>query len=250
MRNKESAKPHYGYYALPIFTIISAIIVAVGILIAIFGWWVMGVILIGFGIYTILSYGISTFLMNQTKASELPKIIEVRGDEKVLDVGCGLGKMTIGIAKVLKEGKVIGIDIWDKMEIMGNSPERAYENAKIEEVGDRVEFKYGDVLDIPFTNNCFDIVTAQSVLNNLHGEINKSKALMEIHRVLQPRGKFLLLEPLRNLRGFFTFTPFAFWALLTKDKWVKILKEAGFMNIKYTYENGRGIFLAEKPAKE
>jgi len=250
MRNKAPAKPHYGYYALPIITILSAIIVAVGILVAILVWWVMGIILIGFGIYTILSYGVSMFLMDQTKASELPKIIEVRGDEKVLDVGCGLGKMTIGIAKVLKEGKVIGIDVWDKMEIMGNSPERAYENAKIEGVIDKVEFKYGDVLDIPFTDNYFDTVTAQSVLNNLHGEMSKSKALMEIHRVLQLRGKILILEPLRNLRGFFTFTPFAFWALPTKDKWMKILKEVGFINIKYTYKNGLGIFLAEKPAKE
>jgi len=250
MRNKESARPHYGYYALPIITILSTIIVAVGILVAIFVWWVVGVVLAVFGVYMILSYGVSIFLMDQTKASRLPKIIEVRGDEKVLDVGCGLGKMTIGIAKVLKEGKVIGIDIWDKMEIIDNSSERAYENAEIEGVRDKVEFRYGNVLEIPFTNNYFDIVTAQSVINNLHGEMNKSKALTEIHRVLQPRGKILITEPLRNLRSFFTFTPFGFWALLTKDKWMKILKEAGFINIKHCYENGLGIFSAEKPAKE
>lgn len=72
---------------------------------------------------------------------------------------------------------------------------------------------------------------------------------MEIHRVLQPRGKIFILKPLRNLQGFFTFTSFAFWALLTKDKWMKILKETGFISIKYTYEKGLGIFLAEKPAK-
>jgi len=250
MRNKEPAKPHYGYYALPILTILSAIIVAVGILVAVLVWWIIGVILIGFGIYVVLSYGVSIFLMDQTKASGPPKIAEVRGDEKVLDVGCGLGKMTIGIAKVLREGKVIGIDIWDKMEITGNSPERAYDNAEIEGVRDKVEFKYGNVLDIPFASDYFDIVTAQSVLNNLHGEMSKSKALMEIHRVLKLKGRFLMLEPLRNLRGFFTFTPFAFWALLPKDKWMKLLKQAGFINIKYTYENGLGIFLAEKPAKE
>jgi ubiquinone/menaquinone biosynthesis C-methylase UbiE len=246
MRSEESARPHYGHYALPIVTVLSAIIVIVGILVAILVWWVLGASLIGFGIYMILSYGISSSLMDQTRASELPKIIVMKGDEKVLDVGCGLGKMTIGIAKVLKEGKVIGIDIWDKMEIMGNSPERAYENAKIEGVRDKVEFKYGDVLNMPFTNNYFDIVTAQSVLNNLHGEADKSKALMEIHRVLKPIGKFLMLEPLRNLRGFFTFTPFAFWSLLTKGDWMKLLKEAGFINTKYVYENGLGIFLAEK----
>jgi len=105
------------------------------------------------------------------------------------------------------------------------------------------------VLNIPFAGNSFGIVTAQSVLNNLHSEADKLKALVEIHRVLQLRGKFLMLEPLRNLRGFFTFTPFAFWSLQSKDKWMKLLKEAKFTNIKYTYENGLGIFLAEKSAE-
>lgn len=249
MENKGSAKPNYGYYALPIITILSAIFFVIGILVAIFLWLVAGVILVGFGIYLILSYGISLLLMNQTKASELPKIIEMKGNERVLDVGCGLGKMTVGIAKVLENGKVIGIDIWNKAEIMGNSPERAYENARIEGVIDKVEFKYGDVLSISFAGNSFDIVTAQSVLNNLHSEADKLKALMEIYRVLQPKGRFLMLEPLRNIRGFLTFTPFAFWSLQSKDKWMKLLKEAKFINVKYTYENGLGIFLAEKSAE-
>jgi ubiquinone/menaquinone biosynthesis C-methylase UbiE len=247
LRNEDSIRPHYGYYALPIFTILSAISFAVGIVVLASLCWFAGLVLVGLGLYTIFSYGISMLLTNQRMASELPAIIEIRGDEKVLDVGCGLGKMTIGIAKVLTEGKVIGIDIWNKMEIPGNSPERAYENAEIEGVAHKVEFKYGNVMGIPFTDDSFDLVTAQSVLNNLHGALDKSKALVEIRRVLQPRGKLLMLELLRNLRGFLTFTPFAFWALLSKEKWMKLLKEAEFINIRYTYENGLGIFLAEKP---
>jgi len=250
LRNMDPVKPHYGYYALPILALLSAIIFAMGILVAVFLWPFVGLVLTGFGLYIILTYGMSLLLMNQHVASELPTIIEIRGDEKVLDVGCGLGKMTIGIAKVLKEGKVIGIDIWDKMEIMGNSPERAYQNARIEGVKDKVEFKYGNILDIPFIGNSFNLVTAQSVLNNLHGIMDKSKALTEIRRVLEPRGKFLALEPLRNLRGFLTFTPIAFWSLLTKDEWMKLLKKAEFINIRYTYENGLGIFSAEKPSKD
>lgn len=208
--------------------------------------WIAGLFLMGFGIYMISSYGLSALSMDQTKSSEWPTILELRGDEEVLDVGCGLGKMTVGVAKVLREGKVVGIDIWDRMEIVGNSPERAYQNAKIEGMSEKVEFKYGDVVDIPFSDNYFDIVTAQSVLNNLHGKASKSKALTEIHRVLRPRGKFVMLEPLRNLRGFLMFTPFGFWALLTKDEWMKLLEQAGFIELKYTYESPLGIFLAEK----
>jgi len=40
--------------------------------------------------------------------------------------------MTVAVAKQLSKRKVIGIDIWDKMEIPWNSPENAYANAKIE----------------------------------------------------------------------------------------------------------------------
>jgi ubiquinone/menaquinone biosynthesis C-methylase UbiE len=247
MRNSKPERPNYGYYALPILTILLAIVFVVGFLLAVFVWLVPGLILMGFGIYVVLSYAVSLLLMNQTRASELPGMIELEGEEEVLDVGCGLGKMTIGIAKHLKKGKVIGIDIWNRMEIGGNSAENAYENAERERVRDRVEFKYGNLLEIPFGDGSFDVVTAQSVLNNLHGEKDKSKAFREIQRVLKPNGKFLMLEPLRNLRGFFTFTPFAFSSLMSKDKWLELLKKAGFISIRYAYENGLGVFLAEKP---
>jgi len=65
--------------------------------------------------------------------------------------------------------------------------------------------------------------------------------------VLKPRGKFLLLEPLRNLRNFILgWTPLGIWMLLTKDTWVELLENAGFSNSIYRYEDGVGIFLVEK----
>jgi len=161
-------------------------------------------------------------------------------------VGCGLGKIAIGIAKSLKTGKVVGIDIWDKREIPGNSPERAYENAEIEGVKDKVEFRYGNVIEIPFPDETFDLVTCGSVLNNLRSEKEKVKALREIHRVLKPRGKFLLIEPLRNLRGMFLFTVFGFWKLLSKERWMKLLEEQGFSLISFSYQKGLGWFFALK----
>jgi len=242
-----STKPHYGYYALPIFTIFSAIIIVTGILVAILVWWLLGFIIIGLGLYIILSYGISMHLTRPTESTNPPEILKLEGDEKVLDVGCGLGRTTVGVAKHLRTGKVIGIDIWDKMEIPGNSPERAYANAQIEGVRDRVEFKTGNVLSIPFPDNSFDVVTSSSVLNNLHGTSEKLKALEEILRVLRPGGSFLLREPLRDLWGFLTFTPIGVWMLLPKDGWIALLEKTGFVNLRYDYFRRMGAFLVEKP---
>lgn len=209
---KETAKPHYGYYALPIFAILSVIIVITGIFVAILVWWLAGFIIIGIGLYFVLSYGISMHLARPAGPSNLTKeilgLLEVKGDEKVLDVGCGLGRMSISTAKHLNTGKVIGIDIWNKMQIPGNSPERAYANAQIEGVLNRVEFKTCNVLSIPFPDDSFDVVTSSSVINNLRGDSKKLKALEEIFRILRPGGRLLLLEPLRDSWGFLTWTPF------------------------------------------
>ncbi len=244
---KDSVKPHYGYYALPIFAIFSAIIVFTGIFVAALVWRLVGFIIIGFGLYAILAYGTSMYLAGQTDSPSPPEMLELRGDEEVLDVGCGLGRTAIGVAKHLDKGRVVGIDIWDKMEIPGNSPERAYANAHIEGVRDRVEFKTGNVLSIPFPDNSFDIATSSSVINNLHGNSDKLRALKEIFRVLRPGGRLLLLEPLRDLWGFLTFTPLFVWILLPKDRWIALLEKAGFSNLRYDYFQRMGAFLTEKP---
>ena len=246
--DEKCQRPRYGYYGLPKFSILIAVIVFIGVLVTIFLWKFLGILLICFGFYAFLSFMVMQWRVGQSETWRLPRTLELRGDEKVLDVGCGLGRMTITVAKQLKEGKVIGVDIWDKMEILGNSPENAYANAEIEGEQDKVEFKTGNVLNLEFPDNNFDLVTSSSVINNLHGKADKMKAIREIYRVLKAGGKFLMIEPLRNLRNFFFgWTPIGVWMLLPKDSWVKLLNKAGFINLLYTYQDGSGIFLVEKP---
>lgn len=238
-------KPHYGYYALTIFAVMAAVIIIVGTVILLVSK-IVGAIILAFGFYIILSYIVSIYTFNQSESFDISDILELAGNENALDVGCGLGKITVGVAKHVPEGNVTGIDIWDTTEIPGNSPEAAYRNAEIEGVLDRVEFSSGNVLNLEFDENSFDLVTSSSVLNNLSGDEKKLKALKEIYRVLKPGGTFFLLEPLRDLRGLFTFTPLAVWRLLPKDKWIELLEKAGFANLAYQYK-GLGYFIVEKP---
>lgn len=243
--------PHYGYYALPIFAAFAGAIIMAGLLVSIFLWRMVGALLVAFGLYMALAYAISAHPFEPNKPTRLPEslklLLQLRCDEEVLDVGCGLGKTTISVAKELTTGKVIGVDIWDKIEIPGNSPQRAYRNAQLEGVREKVEFRTADVRELPFPDNSFDLVTASSVINNLKGEGKRLKALQEIYRVLLPGGRFLLLEPLLDLRTLLLYTPLAIFAFSSKEVWLDLLSKTEFVNLKNASRPGIGLFLVEKP---
>jgi arsenite methyltransferase len=257
MTKKRSEKPKYGLYAIKIIAILFSVIEIIGLLLLSAGYFVFnniyltisGGIIIAFGIYMIVAHFLFLYVfsgVDSTRFSRIAKFLELKGNEYVLDVGCGTGRTAVQMAKRLTTGRLVGIDIWDTMELGGNSPERAYRNAEIEGVKDKVEFKFGNVLEIPFDNDVFDIVTCSSVLNNLPGEKKRIKALKEIFRVLKPRGKCMLLEPLRNLRMFCAFTPFAVFQLGEREDWENYAKTAGFSKVKFYNEKGVGIFILEK----
>src|SRR3546814_19951441 len=73
-----------------------------------------------------------------------------RGDERVLDVGCGHGLMLAGAAQRLLTGRVIGIDIWRSEDQARNSPEATLRNMRLEGVSERVEVRTADARDLPF----------------------------------------------------------------------------------------------------
>jgi len=248
----DAPRPFYGYYALPIFALLSAISIVVGTFVAVMWHLALGLLIVGFGCCVTATYIISILLAGQTRPSTLPSsvadMLELRGDERVLDVGCGLGKMSVAVAKLLRGGKVIGVDIWDKVEIPGNSPERAFANARLERVQDRVDFRNGNVLELPFSDSSFDLVTASSVMNNLHADAEKLRAFNEVLRVLRPGGRFLLWEPLRDLRGVLTFGPLGILILSPRQKWTDLLSKTGFTDLRYAYARGMGAFLVHKPS--
>ena len=55
--------------------------------------------------------------------------LKLRGDEAVLDMGCGRGAVLTAVARKLTTGRVIGIDIWNTMDQSGNAREVTLRNA-------------------------------------------------------------------------------------------------------------------------
>lgn len=116
-----------------------------------------------------------------------------RGDERVLDVGCGAGILMVGAAKFLTTGRAVGIDIWAKNHGQTFTPDLARANAEAENVGDRVEVRDGDARDLDFPDASFDVVLSSFVFHHIHPD-GREAAAREIVRVMKPGGRLVLLD--------------------------------------------------------
>ena len=121
-------------------------------------------------------------------------LVELQGNEKVLDVGCGRGLLLTAAARRLTTGKAIGVDIWNAVDQSGNSPQATWANARAEGVADRVQVVTGDVRQLPFPDGEFDAVVSSPVLHNLSHQDERGRALGQILRVLKPGGRFAILD--------------------------------------------------------
>ena len=124
--------------------------------------------------------------------------LDFKGDEKVLDVGCGRGLMAIGAAKRLKNGKATGIDVWNPHDLSGNTAEKARENAKIEGVSEKVRIDNGDARHMVFPQNNFDVVISTLAIHNMHDRGERDQSVKEMWRVLKPGGKLLIWDVART----------------------------------------------------
>jgi arsenite methyltransferase len=117
-----------------------------------------------------------------------------RGDENVLDIGCGRGLLLIGSALRLTAGKATGLDIWSNTDQSANSPAATLANAKRAGVIERVEIVTGDMRALPFGDAGFDTVMSHWVIHNLAHAVDRYASLAEMKRVLKPGGRLLIAD--------------------------------------------------------
>ena len=122
------------------------------------------------------------------------KQLHLRGDERVLDVGCGHGLMLIAAAKRLETGHAIGVDIWQKADQAGNSADATRLNARAEGVESRIELVDGDARQLPFGDASFDAVVSSWAIHNIYDAEGRALALREMTRVLKPGGQLAVMD--------------------------------------------------------
>lgn len=125
---------------------------------------------------------------------QLLRDLNLRGSETVLDMGCGRGAVLLMAARLLPNGRAIGIDMWRTAEQSGNDPEATLRNARLEGVEDRVELHTGDMRAMPFTDASVDVVLSSVAIHNIDDAAGRLQALDEAIRVLRPGGRLLIAD--------------------------------------------------------
>jgi arsenite methyltransferase len=152
----------------------------------------------------------------------------IKAGDTVVDLGSGAGN-DVFVARQLagENGKVIGIDMTPEML------ERANEN-KVKLGLENVEFKLGDIENLPLENDISDVVVSNCVLNLVP---DKEKAFNEIHRILKPGAHFCVSDIVLEgeipevLKKSAEMYAGCVSGALQKDDYLGIIEKGGFKNI-------------------
>ena len=159
---------------------------------------VLGVILLSFGVFWHLSMGWVNVpekieLVKDKFSNQLENVWA--GNGKVLDMGTGLGRVAIEIAKQFPEAQVVGVDTWTKgWKLFGMTKAGAERNARIENVSERCTFQNGSALDLPFEDGEFQLVVSSFAFHEITIP-DRTVLFKEAIRVLTPGSVFVICDP-------------------------------------------------------
>ena len=153
---------------------------------------------------------------------------KIQKGDYVIDLGSGAGNdCFVARHETGPEGKVLGIDFVDSMI------NKARENA--DKLGfNNVEFRFGDIEEMPVSDEVADVVVSNCVLNLVP---NKPKVISEISRVLKPGGHFSISDIVLEgdlpdaLREDAEMYAGCVAGAIQKESYLDFIKEAGFENI-------------------
>jgi SAM-dependent methyltransferase len=171
-----------------------------------------------------------TSWVTTAESLEIPRVLDLRRDSSVLEIGCGSGGYAVNVAgKVVC--RVVGLDINEA------GIRNARQLAQAKGLESRVNFEQCDVSKgLPFEEGTFDAVFSNDVLCHVPG---RAGVLREMFRVLKPRGRMLFSDALvvggmlsneeiamRSSIGFYSYSP--------PGENERLMERAGFRRIRTT----------------
>lgn len=190
--------------------------------------------------------------MNADKGWRKKAIKEILDTDKamnILDVACGTGDFTIAIAAKAPQGSMVtGLDLSEGMMKVGRE--------KIRAAGVNARMVQGDCENLPYEENEFDRISVGFGVRNFE---HLAIGLKEMHRVLKPNGKLVILELsipsnpvirwfykiyflkvlpvvggwISGDRGAYSYLPASVLKFPAPERFVLMLKDAGFNEVSH-----------------
>jgi len=169
------------------------------------------------------------------------------GSGRVVDVGAGSGRATVGLLLARPRVTVTGVDIYSGYYgIDDNTPARLMVNARIAGVSERAEAQVGDARKLPLATGTYDGVISVAAIDHLP-RAGIPTALAEAARVLKPGGEFLLM--IVNVDAWaWSTSPHALAHHRAADpsQWRALLESTGFDVVEQGTQPGSLYFLSRK----
>ncbi len=155
-------------------------------------------------------------------------LADLKKGETVLDLGAGAGiDVFLAANKVGSKGHVIGIDMTEEMVKRANETAKKYGYKN-------VEFKLGDIENLPLEDNSVDAIISNCVINL---SPDKLRTYQEAHRVLKPGGRILISDLVtegelpEDIRKNFEAWAGCIAGALEKKEYLDTIKKAGFRDV-------------------
>jgi demethylmenaquinone methyltransferase/2-methoxy-6-polyprenyl-1,4-benzoquinol methylase len=168
---------------------------------------------------------INPFIWNEDMRDEAIGWLELEGDEKILDIGCGTGFAT--------EGLLQHVDTIYGLDQSAHQLEKAY--AKFGKSGP-VKFHRGDAERLPFKDDSFDVVWSSGSIEYWPNPVD---ALEECRRIVKPGGKVLIVGPDYPNNTVFQKMADAIMLFYDEDEADRMFREAGFTEFEHHIQQAR-----------
>lgn len=162
----------------------------------------------------------------------------IKAGDTVIDLGSGAGNdCFVARAVTGEKGKVIGIDFTEAMihKSRANAERLGYNN---------VEFRQGDIENMPVSDNVADVVVSNCVLNLVP---NKQAVFQDLFRVVKPGGHFSISDIVltgdlpENIKNAAEMYAGCVASAIDKDQYLAYIQNAGFTNLKI--QNDKAIVI-------
>jgi trans-aconitate 2-methyltransferase len=167
--------------------------------------------------------------------------LQLRGDEWLLDAGCGTGRLTADLLQALPDGRVVALDVSQNML-------RSAREYLQPQFGRRAQVVAADLSDLPFAN-AFDGIVSTAAF---HWVLDHNRLFCNLYRALRPGGWLQaqcgggpniarLRERMATLAASPTYTPFLAdfaspWFLQNAEGAADTMRRAGFVDVETSLE--------------